>query len=258
MTVKTLTVTPSLLDTLYSNTILLKYNSAAPNEGVYGWLKVGMELKMRVPVTIEQNVGLFGGAYKPMIGGYKGSGFATVGAFTYSYSPLPEGLNVGRYCSISNGLRFIDSSHPLNMLTSSAMLFRRRNNLYKEYFTSALHEHAKCYASATLDYPRIGHDVWIGSNVTISPKITIGTGAVLAANATVTKDVPPYAIVGGNPAKIIKYRFADETIEELLASNWWDYDPKQVFSEISSDFTNLFYKIKNNLIPKYDFNNITL
>lgn len=243
---------------LFDKTILLKYNSPAPADGVYGWLRKGARITMRVPVTIEQNVGLFGGAYKPMIGGYKGSGFSNVGAFTYSYSPLPEGLTVGRYCSISDGLRFIDSSHPLDALTTSAMLFRRRNHLFKEYFTESLHEHARSYASATLEYPEIGHDVWIGSNVTIAPHITIGTGAVLAANSTVTRDVPPYAVVGGNPAKIIKYRFDKDTIQGLLDSQWWDYDPKQVFSNVSKDFTALLKSIDAGELDKFEFSSINL
>ncbi|WP_434923049.1 CatB-related O-acetyltransferase [Glutamicibacter sp. PAEs-4] len=251
-------ITSSFLDALYRNTILLKYNSPAPANGLYGWLKEGSELKLRVPVTIEQNVGLFGGPYKPMIGGYKGTGFATVGAFTYSYSALPEGIQIGRYCSISNGLRFIDSSHPLDALSSSAMLFRRRNNLYNEFFTDALHEYAKSYSAATLSYPKIGHDVWIGSNVTMSPKISVGTGAVLAANATVTRDVPAYAIVGGNPAKIIKYRFDEKTIDNLLASEWWDYHPQDVFSSVSKDFSGLFNKIKSRQIRKFDYKSFSL
>lgn len=251
-------VTSSFLDSLYENTILLKYNSREPDNGLYGWLKEGSELKLRVPITIEQNVGLFGGPYKPMIGGYKGTGFATVGAFTYSYSPLPEGLQIGRFCSISNGLRFIDSSHPIDTLSSSAMLFRPRNNLFKEFFTDALHEHARSYPSATLNYPKIGHDVWIGSNVTISPRITVGTGAVLAANSTVTKDVPDYAVVGGNPAKIIKYRFNEETVEKLLASKWWDYDPRDIFTTVSKDFSELFNKINNNLICKFNYKSFSL
>ena len=72
----------------------------------------------------------------------------------------------------------------------------------------------------------IGHDVWIGNNATIMSGITIGTGSVIAANSTITKDVPPYTIVGGNPAKIIRKRFDDETISFLLESKWWNIDRK--------------------------------
>ena len=70
------------------------------------------------------------------------------------------------------------------------------------------------------------NDVWIGQNVTLSTGITIGNGAIVAANSVVTKSVPDYAIVGGNPAKIIKYRFSDYQREELLKTEWWKYDLK--------------------------------
>lgn len=69
----------------------------------------------------------------------------------------------------------------------------------------------------------VGNDVWIGANVTVMSGIKIGNGAVIATNSTVTKDVPDYAIVGGNPAKIIKYRFTELQINQLLQIKWWDW-----------------------------------
>lgn len=69
------------------------------------------------------------------------------------------------------------------------------------------------------------HDVWIGARVTLSRGITIHTGAVVASDSVVTRDVPPYAIVGGNPAKLIKSRFREKTIQALLESEWWEYSP---------------------------------
>jgi len=70
----------------------------------------------------------------------------------------------------------------------------------------------------------IGNDVWIGTNVTVLPGIKIGDGAIIAANATVTRDVEPYSIVGGNPIKLIKMRFSKAKIQELLELKWWDWD----------------------------------
>lgn len=224
-----LTITGNLLAQLHARTILLRYNSPEPTSGTYGWLKEGQQIKLTRPIVIEQNVGLFGGPYVPMIGGRKTSGLATVGAFTYSYSALPDQLEVGRYCSISRGLRFIDSSHPLNTLTTSAYLFRPKNNLYKEFQPKSVLDFAKKYQPSATTYPKIANDVWIGDNVTLSTKINIGTGAVIASNSTVTKDVPDYAIVGGNPAKIIKYRFNESQIDELLESQWWNFNPNDVF-----------------------------
>jgi virginiamycin A acetyltransferase len=73
--------------------------------------------------------------------------------------------------------------------------------------------------------PRIGHDVWIGQHAMLARGITIGHGAVIAAGAVVTKDVPPYAVVAGVPARIVRIRFADDVVQRLLASCWWDHGP---------------------------------
>ena len=76
----------------------------------------------------------------------------------------------------------------------------------------------------------IGNDVWIGHDAFIAPGIKIGTGAVIAARAVVTKDVPPYAIAAGVPARIIKHRFNEETTSELLKSRWWDLPLDDIIS----------------------------
>ncbi|MDR7069427.1 acetyltransferase-like isoleucine patch superfamily enzyme [Pseudoxanthomonas japonensis] len=224
-------VTDELLASFHQNTILLSYNNPAPSEGRYGWLKSGQRLRFRHSITIEQNCGLYGGPYAPFVGGHPSCGLCTMGSFSYSYSPLPDGLIVGRYCSISTGLKFIDSHHPIQSLTTSAFLFRPSNNLFKEYITPSIRAFASSFSTAgEKKYPVIAHDVWIGANCTLGLGISIGSGAIIAANSTVTGDVPPYAIVGGNPAKIIRFRFDFETIAKLIASQWWTHDPKTIFS----------------------------
>jgi acetyltransferase-like isoleucine patch superfamily enzyme len=74
----------------------------------------------------------------------------------------------------------------------------------------------------------IGHDVWIGQRAIVLPGITIGTGAVVGAASVVTEDVPPYAIVAGNPARFIRYRFDDETIRQLISSAWWEWSDVEI------------------------------
>jgi tetrahydrodipicolinate N-succinyltransferase len=97
----------------------------------------------------------------------------------------------------------------------------------------------------------IGNDVWIAADVKIKQGVKIGDGAVLATQSFVTKDVPPYAVVGGNPAKIIKYRFTEEQIKDLLEIKWWNWDDeeiKKVVPLLVSDNIDEFIKIaKNNL-----------
>lgn len=257
MTVKE-TITSGLLAELYKLNILTKFNAPTPTHGAYGWLSAGTEATFRQPVVIEENVGIYKGPYKPFPGGRKSHGFASLGAFTYSFSPLPEGFIAGRYCSISSGLRFLDSAHPLDTLTTSAALFRPNNHLFSRTQTAESKEFAHSFDVAPENYPTIGHDVWIGADVTMSPQINVGTGAVIASGALVTKDVPPYAVVGGNPAKIIRYRFPDDLIARLLESHWWEYDPQQVFSDDPQEIISILSRVEAGQLDRYQPRTITL
>lgn len=96
----------------------------------------------------------------------------------------------------------------------------------------------------------IGNDVWTGMDVTFLPGVTIGDGAVIAAGSVVTKDVPPYAIVGGNPAKALKYRFTKKQIKKLLKIKWWDWPLWKVYDNIDlidsenvDEFIEKFYPV---------------
>ncbi|PPD39619.1 MAG: hypothetical protein CTY16_18855 [Methylobacter sp.] len=112
-------------------------------------------------------------------------------------------------------------NHPLGRLSTSSftydpnfqMLFQAVEDFGKGFMTAG---HA-----STKPAPIIKSDVWIGADVTLGRGITIGTGAVVGAGSLVTKDVPAYAVVGGSPAKLIKFRFPERTIEQLLTIGWW-------------------------------------
>ena len=80
----------------------------------------------------------------------------------------------------------------------------------------------------------VGHDVWIGYGALIMPGVTIGDGAIIATASVVTKDVPPYAIVGGNPATVLRFRYDDATIARLVAVRWWDWSPEKVTRNVKA------------------------
>lgn len=131
---------------------------------------------------------------------------------------------IGKYCSIASGVKiFLGGNHRPDWVTTypfSAIL-----DAWPEARGIKGHPHSNGDV-------RIGNDVWLGGYSTIMSGVTIGDGAVVAACAVVTKDVPPYAIVGGNPAKIIRYRFSDELVASLLAIKWWDWPERYIRNAI--------------------------
>lgn len=160
-------------------------------------------------------------------GRFQFSNSTRVGAFTYFYSGLSVTCeSIGRYCSIAGQVRIGDYEHPTDWLSSSPFQYNEeRFAISPDAATTVVPEDRCTFRGSG---PTIGNDVWIGSRVTISRDVTIGDGAVIASSAVVTKDVPPYAIVGGVPAKVIRYRFDEATIERLLAVQWWRFSPAQL------------------------------
>ena len=146
-----------------------------------------------------------------------------LGAFTYTNSAFyGRPISIGRYCSIGAGLHFGQIEHPTNWLTTS-------NITYSEWASFEFARARGAHTRPLFPLPErkssitIGNDVWIGQNVYIKSGVTIGDGAVIGAHAIVTKDVAPYAIVGGAPIRLIRYRFDEPTIERLLQVKWWRF-----------------------------------
>lgn len=148
----------------------------------------------------------------------KGNSLWTMGAYSYSNSELPANTIVGRYCSIAHSVIVIDGDHPLDRFTTSVISYP--NPYWFFLFEKNFSEVRRPVV--------IGNDVWIGQNVFIKPGVEIGDGAIIGANAFIAKNVPPYAIVGGNPARLIRFRFDEETVKLLMEIKWWEYDISKI------------------------------
>jgi len=142
----------------------------------------------------------------------------------YHFDFVGDKLIIGKFCMIASDTIFIMNG--ANHLTDAISTYPFA--IFGEDWANAMD--GKTYP--TKGDTIIGNDVWIGHNVTIMPGIKIGDGAIIATNATVTKNVPPYTIVGGNPAKEIKKRFSEEQISTLLDVKWWDWDIKKITQNV--------------------------
>lgn len=149
----------------------------------------------------------------------------------YSYgscfSPqyIPSGTEIGRYCSFAQNVYIFNGNHPLKNKSMHPFFY---NPKFK-YVDRDMIPRKKLI---------IGNDVWIGFNAIILPSVSkIGNGAVIGAGSVVTKDVPPFAVVAGNPAKIIKFRFSESKIQEITKSAWWNKNINELEKETRSFLT---------------------
>lgn len=120
-------------------------------------------------------------------------------------------ISIGKFCSIARNTTFVTAHHRMDMITTSPYT--------SKYLFSHKEGNNTSYCRGDII---IGNDVWIGANCTLMDNIEIGNGAVIAAGSVVTRSVAPYAVVGGNPAKLIKYRFSEKIIKDLLELRIWD------------------------------------
>ena len=144
-----------------------------------------------------------------------------VGAFSYGFEDTGIlswneniEISIGRFCSVASGLKiYCGGNHRVDWFSTFPF-----GHIHSKFIKVS----PVVGTPSTNGNVFIGNDVWIGRDVTILSGITIGDGAVIASNSHVIKNVPPYSIVGGNPAKVIKFRFSPEIIEKLLYLQWWN------------------------------------
>lgn len=141
-------------------------------------------------------------------------------------------VTIGKFANIAASVRINATHHPMSRATLHHFTYRA-----SDYFDDAEHE-ADFFAARRARRVFIGHDTWIGHGVTILPGVTIGDGAIVGAGAVVTKDVAPYTIVGGVPARFMRQRFSDAVAQRMQALAWWDW-PHDRLRHALDDFRNL-------------------
>lgn len=151
---------------------------------------------------------------------------SNVGAYSYVGSNTEIVFaNIGKFCSIAGNSTIGMGSHTLSNISTSSIFTAKKNGT----------GHAWSNSTSFIEYKRIfiGNDVWIGTKVLLMSGITIGDGAVIGAGSIVTKDIPPYAIAVGVPARVIKYRFDQQIIEKLLTIRWWNLSDEKLKEKIT-------------------------
>lgn len=165
-----------------------------------------------------------------------------VGDYSYiGYNTNIYHADIGKFCSISKDVCIGLPSHPSKFISTSPIFVNRINGTGYTWSEQDIFDSVPQKVIIT-------NDVWIGMKSTIMGGVTIGNGAIVAAHSVVTKDVPPYAVVGGVPAKIIKYRFTEDIISELQQSAWWNHPDEFLRERIAAFQQEITPENMNNLM----------
>lgn len=160
-----------------------------------------------------------------------------IGQFTYAYGCILVNTTIGAFCSLASGTTIGGGGHPVDWVSSSPVFYQKKNVLKTNFAVASFDEYART---------TIGNDVWIGSHCQIKGGVTIGDGAIVGMGSVVTKDIPPYEIWAGNPARCIRKRFDEETIAKLLEIKWWNWEESKLhkYGKYFNDPQQLFAKLE--------------
>jgi virginiamycin A acetyltransferase len=209
-----LTVTQRLLDLLREHSIFHSYG------GADRWAP-GTTILVAEGCEIEPYAQVFVGTTIPR----------SLGAFSYCNSPFDASMSIGRYASLASQVSVLGEDHPMGWASTSPIFYQPvpggpANPGFRTYRARApmdVRPHLLGEQAVV-----IGHDVWIGEQVLLKRGVTIGSGAVIGARSLVLEDVPPYAVVVGQPARVVKYRFGPELIARFLQLEWWRFAPAEL------------------------------
>lgn len=212
---KAIIINQPLLDLLAARRVFHRFNAG-------GRWRVGERLLVHTEARLEPYGQLNAGHVLPR----------ALGAFSYSHSAPHPALAVGRYTSIGEQVSWMGDAHPMDWATTSPVAYDRVPGPLQGVAAYLRDRRAASFATFAFDGApapiTLGHDVWVGDQAMIRGGVTLGDGAVVGARSLVTRDVPPYAIVAGSPARVIRYRFPEPVIARLLAARWWRYGPDVV------------------------------